>query len=113
MQVLHLSDYRRGDEALRARAADGSLSQAFEPRPLRLVRRHLGFGHVNKGGPWMFDEPALTDVRRLISAPFKPAQVAVLDQQIRVSAGGCCTRCCRWIAVRWTSEHMRMRSTSA
>ena len=83
LEVLHVSDYGRGEEALNARAAGGVLSQAFEPRPFRLVRRHLGVGHVNKGGPWMFDEPALTDVRRLISAPFKPAQVVVLHREIQ------------------------------
>ena len=61
--VLHVSDHRPGDGGDRGGrgpmrpAAGRVLSQAFEPRPLRLGRRHLGVGHVNKGGPWMFDEP--------------------------------------------------------
>ena len=64
------------EEALRGRSASGPLTQAFEPKLLRLVRRRLGIGHVNKGGPWMLDEPALSDVRRLISAPFKTVRSA-------------------------------------
>jgi len=80
MNVLHLSDYERVEEALRGRARGGPLSTAFEPRPLRLIRRVFGIGHVNKGGPWMFDEPALTDVRRFISGPFKPNQLPVLSE---------------------------------
>jgi cytochrome P450 len=82
MEVLHISDYQRGEEALRARAGSGPLTQAFEPGLLRFVRRRFGIGHVNKGGPWMFDEPALADVRRLISGPFKPSQAGSLTAQI-------------------------------
>ena len=69
MEVLHISDYRRTKEALRARGISGPLSQAFEPRLSRLLRRRLGIGHANNGGPWMLDEPALADVRKLISRP--------------------------------------------
>ena len=82
MEVLHISDYQRAEEALRARAGSGPLTQAFEPKPLRLIRRRFGIGHVNKGGPWMFDEPALADVRRLISGPFKPAQARLLTANV-------------------------------
>jgi cytochrome P450 len=82
MDVLHISDYRRAEEALRARAGSGPLTQAFEPGLMRLVRRRLGIGHVNKGGPWMFDEPALADVRRLISGPFKPTRARSLAAEI-------------------------------
>ena len=60
LEVLHVSDHRWGDggtEALMRPAAGRVLSQAFEPQPLRLGRRHLRVGHVMKGGPWMFDEP--------------------------------------------------------
>lgn len=83
MEIVHLSGYRAVADALHARAEDGPLTQAFEPRPLRLIRRRLGIGHVNKGGPWMYDEPALRDVRRLISAPFKPAAALGLHEQAR------------------------------
>lgn len=83
MEILHISDYQGVGEALRARAESGPLTQAFEPRPLRLLRRRLGVGHVNKGGPWMYDEPALRDVRRLISAPFKPAAAGALRTRAR------------------------------
>jgi len=82
MEVLHISDYQRTEEALRARVQGGPLSQAFEPKMLRLMRRFLGIGHVNKGGPWMFDEPALTDVRKLISGPFKPNQARALGADV-------------------------------
>jgi cytochrome P450 len=82
MEVLHISDYQRAEEALRGRSESGPLTQAFEPKLLRLVRRRLGYGHVNKGGPWMFDEPALSDVRRLISAPFKPSEARLLTDDI-------------------------------
>jgi len=85
MEVLHISDYERAEEALRGRSAAGPLTQAFEPKLLRLVRRRLGIGHVNKGGPWMFDEPALSDVRRLISAPFKPAEARLLSNDISMT----------------------------
>jgi cytochrome P450 len=82
MKVLHVSDYQRAEEALRARAGSGPLTQAFEPGLLRIARRRLGVGHVNKGGPWMFDEPALADVRRLISGPFKPTQAGALASEV-------------------------------
>ena len=78
MEVLNVSDYDGVEEALRARAASGPLSQAFELAPLRVLRRRFGVGHVNNGGPWMLDEPALADVRRLISAPFKPTEMKAL-----------------------------------
>src|SRR6478752_8495937 len=78
MEVLHISDYDGVEEALRARAASGPLSQAFELAPLRVLRRRFGVGHVNNGGPWMLDEPAWADVRRLISAPFKPTEMKAL-----------------------------------
>jgi len=83
MEILHISDYQGVGEALRARAESGPLTQAFEPRLLRQARRRLGVGHVNKGGPWMYDEPALRDVRRLISAPFKPAAASALQARAR------------------------------
>lgn len=81
MEIIHISDYRGVGEALRARSEDGPLTQSFEPRALRLIRRRFGIGHVNKGGPWMHDEPALRDVRRLISAPFKPSAAATLQER--------------------------------
>lgn len=83
MEIVHISDHEGVGEALRARGEGGPLTQAFEPRVLRVIRRRLGIGHVNKGGPWMWDEPALRDVRRLISAPFKPAAAAALREQAR------------------------------
>lgn len=83
MEIIHISGHRAVGEALRARAENGPLTQSFEPRPARLVRRRIGIGHVNKGGPWMYDEPALRDVRRLISAPFKPAAAAALRERAR------------------------------
>lgn|GEM_PF-7114818 len=87
MEVLHISDYERAEEALHGRAESGPFSQAFEPKPLRLLRRRFGIGHVNKGGPWMLDEPALTDVRRLISGPFKPAQARSLGLEMARTCG--------------------------
>ena len=86
MEVLHISDYQRAEEALRGRSGTGPLSQAFEPPLLRVVRRRLGIGHVNKGGPWMLDEPALTDVRKLISRPFKPTEARSLALEARTLA---------------------------
>lgn len=86
MEVLHISDYRRTEEALRARGISGPLSQAFEPRLSRVVRRRLGIGHVNNGGPWMLDEPALSDVRKLISRPFKPTAARSLALDVRTMA---------------------------
>lgn len=83
MEVLHISDYEGVEEALRERSGSGALSQAFEPAPLRMLRRRFGIGHVNKGGPWMLDEPALSDVRRLISRPFKPVQARALATEAR------------------------------
>jgi len=85
MLVLHVSDYDGVEEALRARSRSGTLTQAFEPAPLRMLRRRFGIGHVNKGGPWMLDEPELTDVRRLISAPFKPSEMKGLTEDIRIT----------------------------
>ena len=86
MEVLHISDYRRAEEALRGRGKSGPLSQAFELPVLRVVRRRMGIGHVNNGGPWMLDEPALTDVRKLISRPFKPTEARSLALGVRTLA---------------------------
>ncbi len=83
MEVLNVSDYETVGQALRDRSLSGPLSQAFEPAPLRFARRRFGVGHVNKGGPWMFDEPMLSDVRGLISGPFKPARAQILLDVIR------------------------------
>src|SRR4029077_11140542 len=45
----------------------------------------LGIGHVNKGGPMMREEPALRNVRRLISAPFKPSEARTLSNDITMT----------------------------
>ena len=90
MEVLNVSDYDGVEEALRARAASGPCSKAFELVPLRAPPRRFGLGHVNNGGPWMLDEPALAD------SPGRSWDVQLDGDEAPVAEWSpCATRCKR------------------
>jgi hypothetical protein len=96
MTVWHVSGMKAGRHILSLRSklspddVDGrpALSTAFEPPPLRWLRRRGGLvaaalgRHPNYGGLWMLDEPRLGRARELLMGPFRPPAVERLDDLI-------------------------------
>ncbi len=96
MTVWHVSGMKAGRHILSLRSktdpgepdARPALSTAFEPPPLRWLRRHGGLAaaalgrHPNYGGLWMLDEPRLGRARELLMGPFRPPAVERLDALI-------------------------------
>jgi cytochrome P450 len=100
MTIWHVSTMKAGRQFLSARSKQGpddpdgrpALSTAFEPPPLRWLRRHTGLvgavlgRHPNYGGFWMLDEPRLGRARELVMAPFRPPAVEQLDALVERTA---------------------------